>query len=196
MKAPVPHLTRLLFAIVIAWFLPHLCSAQKRHFDFFNEPFTYTADSTLEVGFDDTLSSATIRKFYAIMENGNHEPLIQTLLEHNKTYRLNDCMYYHLVRRTAQELSPKGENYIRYTLYKWFFMVKSGFDARLAYRDDQLIFYIQSKDDIADLPYFTLDCDNYICLNYHDYGELFNKENYYALADIADLLKSDAHSFS
>jgi len=86
--------------------------------------------------------------------------------------------------------------YIRYTLYKWFFMVKSGFDARLAYRDDQLIFYIQSKDDIADLPYFTLDNNTYICLNYHDYGELFNRENPYALADIADLLKSDAHSFS
>lgn len=196
MTMPLVHIARLFFAIAITWLLPAPCLGQERHFDFFNESFAFTTDSTLEVPFDDTLSSATIRKFYAIMENGHHGPLIQALLEHKKTYHLNDWLYYQLVRRTAQELSPKGENYVRYTLYKWFFMVKSGFDARLAYREDQLIFYIQSKDDIADLPYFTLDSNTYICLNYHDYGELFNHENRYTLADIGDLIVPKPHSFS
>src|SRR5690606_18965276 len=90
----------------------------------------------------------------------------------------------------------KAANYVRYTLYKWFLLVKSGFDARLAYRGDQLIFYIQSKDDIEGLPYFMLDGNTYICLNYHDYGELFNLDNPYTLADIGDLISEKPRSFS
>src|SRR5690606_17314332 len=127
---------------------------------------------------------------------GNYGPLVEALLEHRTNHKLNDWLYYQLVRRVAQQLSPKGNNYIQYTLYKWFLMVKSGFDARLAYRGDQLIFYIQSIDDIEDLPYFTLEGNTYICLNYHDYGELFNRDNPYTLADIADLIVASPQNFS
>ena len=193
---PALYIARWLLAINGLWLLPGISLGQERHFDFFNEPFSYTVDSTISVTIDDTLSTTTIRKFYAMMAYGNHEPLVAALLRHQKNYKLNDWLYYQLVRRVAQELSPKGNNYIRYTLYKWFLMVKSGFDARLAYRGDQLIFYIQSEDDIEDLPYFTLDNNTYICLNYHDYGELFNLDNPYTLADIADLIDDEPQSFS
>ena len=196
MKRAFFHMAQLLVVLLGLGWIPLLGYGQQRQVDFFNEPFTYTADSTIAVAFDDTLSTASIRKFYAVLENGNYQPLVQALLVHKKDYKLNDWLYYQLVRRVAQELAPKEDNYKQYTLYKWFLMVKSGFDARLAYRDDQLIFYIQSKDDIEDLPYFTLDSNNYICLNYHDYGELFNRENPYTLADIADLIDAKPHSFS
>ena len=169
---------------------------QERHFDFFNESFHYTADSTVDIPVDDTLSTTSIRKFYAMMDYANYEPVVDALLTHQQDYKLNDWLYYQLVRRVAEDLSPKADNYIRYTLYKWFLLVKSGFDARLAYRGDQLIFYIQSRDDIEDLPYFTLDSNTYICLNYHDYGELFNLDNPYTLADIGDLIAENPRSFS
>ena len=196
MKVSLIHTSGLLLLIVGLWLSPRLGFGQERQLEFFNESFSYTADSTINIDIDDTLSTTSIRKFYAMMNYGNHEPLVESLLTYRSDRNLNDWLYYQLVRRVAQELSPKSDNYIRYTLYKWFFMVKSGFDARLAYRDNQLIFYIQSKDDIEDLPYFTLDNHTYICLNYHDYGELFNLDNPYTLADIADLITTDPESFS
>ena len=82
-------------------------------------------------------------------------------------------------------MSAKSHNYNRYTLYKWFLMSKSGFDARLAYRGDQLIFYVKSEDEISDLPYFTLNKKTYVCLNYHDFGELFEAKKHYTLVDIS-----------
>lgn len=196
MKYRFIHIARLLVVFLFVGWLPRVGYGQERHFDFFNESFHYTADSTVDIPIDDTLSTTSIRKFYAMMDYANYEPVVDALLTHQKDYELNDWLYYQLVRRVAEDLSPKADNYIRYTLYKWFFLVKSGFDARLAYRGDQLIFYIQSRDDIEDLPYFTLDSNTYICLNYHDYGELFNLDNPYTLADIGDLITENPQSFS
>lgn len=195
MKSYARHIALHLFLLILSGWAS-LSYAQERHFDFFNEPFHYVADTTVSVDFKDSLSTSSIRKFYAVMNNGNYTPIVEALLAHKKEHKLNDWLYYQLVRRVAQELSPKDSNYQRYTLYKWFFMVKSGFDARLAYRGDQLIFYIQSKDDIEDLPYFSIDSNTYICLNYHDYGELFTYDNPYTLADIGDLITDKPHSFS
>ena len=196
MKCRFIHIARLLVAFLVVGWLPGMGYGQERHFDFFNESFHYTADSTVDIPVDDTLSTTSIRKFYAMMDYANYEPVVDALLTHQQDYKLNDWLYYQLVRRVAEDLSPKADNYIRYTLYKWFLLVKSGFDARLAYRGDQLIFYIQSRDDIEDLPYFTLDSNTYICLNYHDYGELFNLDNPYTLADIGDLIAENPRSFS
>ena len=176
--------------------LPESGYAQKKHFDFFNEPFYYTTDSTVDVPFEDHLSTASIRKFYTSLNQGHYHSIVDSLLKRQKDYKLNDWLYYQLVRRAAEDISPKAENYLRYTLYKWFLLVKSGYDARLAFRDNQLIFYIQSKDDIEALPYFTLDSNTYICLNYHDYGELFNFKHPYTLADISDLISENPRSFS
>ena len=195
MKRPLIHIAQLL-VVALMMGLPGVGYGQERQFDFFNETFLYTVDSTVNIAVDDTLSTASIRKFYAMMDYANYEPIVDALLTHQKDGQLNDWLYYQLVRRVAEDLSPKADNYIRYTLYKWFLLVKSGYDARLAYRDDQLIFYIQSDDDIEDLPYFALDDRTYICLNYHDYGELFNLENPYTLADIGDLIDGNAQSFS
>lgn len=181
--------------LCIGW-LPQLSYGQEQRFDFFNEPFHYTADSTVAIAIDDSLSTTGIRKFYAMMENGNYKPIIDALLARQKDYKLDDWLYYQLVRRVAEEISPKADNYVRYTLYKWFLLIKSHFDARLAFRDDQLIFYVQSENDIENLPYFTLDGNTYICLNYHDYGELFNIDNPYILADIGDLITENPQSFS
>lgn len=157
---------------------------QQTNIDFYNGAFQFDQDSSIDIPFSDSLSSTSIRRFYTQMDNGNYRSVIQSLLDYRATHQMNDWLYYQLVRQTAQQMSAKFDNYARYTLYKWFLMTKSGFDARLAYKDDQLIFYVKSDDDISDLPYFELNKGTYICLNYHDYGELFDRKKQYTLVDI------------
>lgn len=74
-----------------------------------------------------------------------------------------------MIRRTAEQLSPKQANYSRYTLYKWFLLAKSGYDARLALSRDKIIFYVFNDEDISDIPFFMVDKKKFMCLNYHDY---------------------------
>jgi hypothetical protein len=141
-------------------------------------------DKSFNQPFDDSLNSDNIQRFYQALNQSKNIELIDSLLIYKEKYHLNDWVYYQLIRSIAQKISPKTENYARYTLYKWFLMSKSGFDMRLGLRNDQIILYVKSKDDISDLPFFNLNNDNYICLNFHDYSTIFNYNEPYKLVEI------------
>jgi hypothetical protein len=65
-------------------------------------------------------------------------------------------------------------------LYKWFLLSKSGYDARLSIGNDRIIFYVRNDEDIHDIPFFKIDGNKYMCLNYHDYGKIdFEKDKVY-----------------
>jgi len=85
---------------------------------------------------------------------------------------LNDWLYYQLIRKTAQQISPKADNYYRYTLYKWFLLCKSGYDALIRTGEDKMLFYVRSSENIYNIPFHMREGVQFICLNYHDYGSI------------------------
>lgn len=175
--------------------LPGSAKAQQYALDFYEGTFNFSADSTLNINFADSLSKQSIAKFYRQLSAGNYDELIQSLNNYKETHHLNDWLYYQLIRKTAEQLSPKAVNYNRYTLYKWFLMVKSGYDAKLAIGNSQIIFYVRNDEDISDIPFFMIDQKKYMCLNYHDYGKLFQKENAYIPVDIKIAEAKNAFSY-
>lgn len=185
MKALTTYIGCILTAAWSIVFLPLIGAGQVRSIEFYTGNLQFEADSSIDIPFSDTLSASSIRQFYTKMNTGSYQKVVNALLTYQTEHHLNDWLYYQLVRKVAQHLSAKSENYARYTLYKWFLMSKSGYDSRIAIRDDQIILYIRSDEDIAELPYFTIDKGTYICLNYHDYGKLFNIHQPYSLVDIS-----------
>lgn len=175
---------RNLYTIICIVFF-YLCTAfnptkaQQYSFDFYEGAFNFNADSSISISFLDSLSNSSIQLFFNKINNGNYQTLINELQNYKKEHKLNDWLYYQLVRKTAQSLSAKNDNYIRYTLYKWFLMCKSGYDARIAIGNNQIIFFIRNNEDISDIPFFEIDKKKYTCLNYHDYGKLFKEEGVY-----------------
>lgn len=147
--------------------------------EFYDGTFNFQADSSFSVGFTKQLSSHSVTAFYNQINSSNYQSLIDSLTAYKQKHQLNDWLYYQLIRKTAQQVSPKAENYARYTLYKWFLLNKSGYDARVAVGKNQIIFYVKNDEDISDIPYFIIDNKKYTCLNYHDYGKLFQKEDAY-----------------
>lgn len=160
-------------------------NAQNYSFEFYEGTFNFEADSTIKVGFNEELSNQSIQKFYQQINAGHYQDLISSLTTYKEKYKLNDWLYYQLIRKTAQQLSPKADNYNRYTLYKWFLMTKSGFDAKLAIGNNQIIFYVRNDENISDIPFFMIDNKKYMCLNYHDYGKLFKGEGVYKPVNLA-----------
>lgn len=112
------------------------------------------------------------------LEKSNFSSLVKSLLEIKSRHKLNDWIYYQLIRKTAQQISPKAENYYRYTLYKWFLLTRSGYDASLKISKDKLLFYVRTDENIYNIPCYLKNGRQYVCLNYHDYGSNidFNKE--------------------
>jgi hypothetical protein len=138
-------------------------------FQFFNQTFNLSVDSNLQIPFSGEISEAKIYNFYTDLNQGNYQPILNNLLAYKESHHLDDWFYYQLIRKTVQEISPKEDNYERYTLFKWFFLGKSGYDTQLAIGPNQLLFYVYSNDDISDIPFIILNNRNYVCLNKHDY---------------------------
>lgn len=141
---------------------------QQISFELYDGTFNTTIDSTMII-VSPGLSAQAIAAAYQQLNSGNYQPLVDSLLTYRKKHELNDWLYYQLIRKTAQQISPKVESYSRYTFYKWFLMAKSGYDARLAITSNKIIFYVFNDEDISDIPFFMVDDKKFMCLNYHDY---------------------------
>jgi len=128
-----------------------------------------------------TLSDHSVQSFFDVTDDGKYEALISFLTQYKKSHELNDWLYYQLIRKTANAISPKAENYHRYTLYKWFLLGKSGYDAVVrVISNDRLLFYVQSDDNVYNIPTQTSNGKQFVCLNYHDYGSIdFENEKAY-----------------
>ncbi|WP_411275075.1 hypothetical protein [Daejeonella sp.] len=152
-------------------------AAQNFSFEFYDGTFNFELDQTSDIAFSNELSQQSVESFYQEINQSKYQPLLSRLMEYKEKHELNDWIYYQLIRKTAQQISPKAENYHRYTLYKWFLLSKSGYDARLGVGKDRLIFYVRNDENVNDIPFFMEDGQKYMCLNYHDYGKIdFIKE--------------------
>ena len=110
------------------------------------------------------------------MENADFTEVFKALATYRLTEQPDDWMYYQLVRRIAETLSPKTKNYWQYTLYKFFLMYRSGYDPILAINPSKIVFFIQSDENIYNMLFRVRNNKSYICINYHDYAGQFNFE--------------------
>ncbi|AYL99605.1 hypothetical protein HYN43_026510 [Mucilaginibacter celer] len=156
----------MIFSLTFAYGQP---KDQRLRFDFYEGFFNAAADSSLWVDAPQTLTSKDVKVFYSQLNLSTYQSLIDSLKAFQQRYELSDWLYYQLIRKTAQQISPKENNYARYTLYKWFLLTKSGYDARLALTSTKVIFYVLNDEDVEDIPFFMDGDKKYICLNYHDY---------------------------
>ena len=83
---------------------------------------------------------------------------------------LPDWLVYQLVRRLAEQIYSKYDNYMYYTVLKWALLSESGYDPIVFRSKNKILLYIQSPDIIYNLPIKTIGNKQYVCLNYHDYG--------------------------
>ena len=163
-----------------------ICYAQDiENIKFYKQEFQFDKKLLPIDDFPKTITQEAVQNFYTtIKSNSSYDDLIQKLVDYRQRAQLNDWLYYQLVRKVSESISPKVENYHRYTLYKWYLMNKSGYDARIAIGNNQIIFYIKNKEDISDIPFFNINKQQYTCLNYHDYGKLFKQSNTYTPVEI------------
>jgi hypothetical protein len=145
--------------------------------DFFGDAVELPAMKVPLIHFQDMPSRQNMQQFYDQMNAAGYEPVVEALLQYKKAYKPDDWLFYQLIRKTAQQISPKADNYNRYTLYKWWLLSQCGYDAMLTYSGNYLLFYVQSDEAIYNIPFRMQDGKQYVCLNYHDYGSIDFEKN-------------------
>lgn len=101
---------------------------------------------------------------------------------------INDWLFYQLIRRTAEQCISKKEDYIGYTLYKWYLLKSCGYEPLISISKNKILLYVKSNDEIYNLPLKNLNNRQFVCLNYHDYdfNIALNEERFTNLTDMLD----------
>ena len=123
------------------------------------------------------LTEQDVINFYTQSIQLNFEPLVDTMVAYKNRYLLDDWLFYQLIRRTAEQLCAKRKNFEYYTIYKWLLLAHCGYNAQLAFINEKLLLYVQSNDNVYDIPLFTLKNKQFICLNIHDFVKINFKES-------------------
>ena len=119
---------------------------------FFSEELTihYSPDIVLDTRI--CAKGKCINDFYEQMEAADYNSLLTKLQEYKERLQLNDWLYYELVRSTVGSIYSK-KNEMQQTMTCWFFMAKSGYDARISHLALEKVFlYIHTKEVIYDIP--------------------------------------------
>lgn len=141
-------------------------------FDFYGEPVSFEWNPGWHVAFNGGISQQTIRDFHEEISNKDYSTVINALQQYRREHKPDDWLFYQLIRKTAQQISPKAVNYPRYTLYKWYLLQQTGYDAILTIAPGRVLFYVQSDEHIYNIPNRISRGKQYVCLNFHDYPGL------------------------
>ena len=175
----------ILFFLAAFAIRPTASVANTIQFDFCGELISFDFDQTVIPSTPVLTDEADVAAFYQSLNPVNYDPVVNALLAYKDKFKPDDWLYYQLVRKAAQQISPKLTDYHRYTLYKWYLLSRSGYDARLAISGNYILFYIHCEENIYNIPYRIVDGKQYVCLNYHDYGNNIDfQKNVFTLIDL------------
>lgn len=160
----------ILLLVVSFTIRPNDLLADPIQFDFCGEQISFDFNKALVPDTAVLSNEASIKAFYQRLNSKDYDPIINALLSYKNTFKPDDWLYYQLIRKTAQQISPKTSDYHRYTLYKWYFLCRSGYDAILTTSGDYILFYINCEENTYNIPNRFINGKQYVCLNYHDYG--------------------------
>ncbi len=104
--------------------------------------------------------TSSIQEFWKTMASGPHGPTLEAVQGHREDLGLSDWGYYrYLQNLSAQLYGEAAAN--EQTLWTWFMLMKSGYDARVGYRQDQVILLLPVEEQVFDRPQMHVDGQRY-----------------------------------
>ncbi len=101
------------------------------------------------------LNEEKISNIWLTIANTNHKPLIESIKNYQNKLNLNDYALLELVNNISRYFYDKNLN--SRLLYNWFILNKLGYNAKIAYKDNQVILLLPSKTLIYDCPSIVID---------------------------------------
>ena len=134
---------------------PPVPTGETVSFSFFDTPVTVACNKGLRVPVGNEISNKTITTYFAKMCQTKYQPSVKHALAIKKQLRLNDYGYCLLLDNIAQAVYGRSTN--SRNLFVWFMLVKSGFDARVGYSENQAYLMLPTKTRLFGAPYYELN---------------------------------------
>lgn len=109
----------------------------------------------------------------------NYTRLVETLMSAKEQFNLNDFGYFMLVEKTAETVYPLPEQSNLRLLLEWFLMIRSGYDVRMAYNQQEIAILLPSYNTLYGKKYITLDGMNFYLFSPFEGGNIQTYEKKY-----------------
>ncbi len=131
------------------------------------------------------LAAESVQDFIHHIDTVTLAPFVDALKKYRLQHTSDDWLFYQAIRKVAGAISPKTDNYNAYTVFKWWLLVQTGYDAVITCSAPYLLLYVQCDENIYNIPFRPKGGKQYICLNYHDYGAIDFAQHLFAEVPIA-----------
>jgi hypothetical protein len=114
--------------------------------DFFGSHHNFSYDQDLNKNTPEKIDEQSIARWWTANSKTNYNTLINELLTSKNNLSLNDWTYFLLVNKVAAAMADKNINKAR--LLAWFFMIRSGYNVKVAFNDDKIFLLFPSVNEL------------------------------------------------
>lgn len=118
-----------------------------------------------------------LRAYFRDMSQTGYGTIIRSLQQARKAFRLNDWLYYQLIKQVLRQIYGQHDPLER-TLAAWFLLSQSGFDTRLTYLEAEAYLYAYTEDEVFEAPIIKDKGRSYINLTRVQAGRAHQKALY------------------
>ncbi len=120
---------------------------------FFGARLSLPLDPTLRVELHGDLEKESISDFFAGLSRSKYAELIAAARAIRTERRLNDWGYCRLLSAIAVKMYGRQGN--ESTLFVWYMLIKSGYDARVGYANSRAVLLLPTDGRLYGIPYFS-----------------------------------------
>ena len=124
-----------------------------------------------------------ITDFWDRASKTNYNNLVNQLMEAKSRFNVNDWGYFMLIQEASDHVYPMAEQQEYRYLLEWFLMVRSGYDVRIAYNENQIAILLPTYNTLYSKQFLTINNLNYYFFSPFEGNEIMTYDKSYDLAN-------------
>ena len=130
--------------------------------NYYGHNLTFYYDAKLKTRLTGRINEKAISKFWSDLSKADYDALLSQLQKQRAPLQLNDWSYALLINELAKTIYSGQKN--EQSLFTWFLLVKTNYQARLAYSKNKVFLLLPTEQRLYGVSYFTFSGIRYYAL--------------------------------
>ncbi|MEJ2052636.1 MAG: hypothetical protein P8X42_01835 [Calditrichaceae bacterium] len=132
--------------------------------EFYGAPVSANYKRDIEFHLSNPINNEMISAAWETMAGSSYKILLEQIQQNQKELALNDWGYIELVNLFATKLFPSSQN--EQNLFSWFMLCKTGFEAKVAYKNNTIYLLVPAENLIYANRFITLNDKKYYFISF------------------------------
>ena len=141
-----------------------------RQIEFWGDTIQLNVKSNIQITHAYSYDEEAVKQIQEELIDAGAMEVISQIKDISARKELCDWLIYQLIRKASNQFIAKNDDYLGYTVTKWFLLKNLGYDPLLILNEDRVMLFIKSNDIVYNTPFRKINDEQYVCLNFHDYG--------------------------